>query len=90
MGRRECAPRTAPPNTAPAELVLAHRTIKARPPRLHDALDRAHIAHEWLYERTEGHGFYDESHRAELLAKIAAFLDANIGDEAEASSTHPN
>ena len=57
---------------------------------MHDALDRAHIAHEWLYERTEGHGFYDESHRAELLAKIAAFLDANIGDEAAASSTHPN
>ena len=47
--------------------------------RLHAALDKAHIAHEWVYERTEGHGFYDEAHRAELLTRIAAFLDANIG-----------
>jgi len=52
---------------------------------LHDALDRAHVAHEWIYERTEGHGFYDEGHRAELLAKVAAFLDANIGPTAELS-----
>jgi len=47
--------------------------------RLHAALDKAHIAHEWLYQRTEGHGFYDEGNRAELLTKIAAFLDSNIG-----------
>ena len=47
--------------------------------RLHSALDKAHIAHEWLYQRTEGHGFYDEGNRAELLTKIAEFLDANIG-----------
>jgi len=51
---------------------------------LHDALDRAHVAHEWIYERTEGHGFYDEGHRAELLGKIAAFLDASIGPNASA------
>jgi dipeptidyl aminopeptidase/acylaminoacyl peptidase len=50
--------------------------------RLHAALDKAHIAHEWIYERTEGHGFYDEDHRADLDAKIAAFLDANIGQRA--------
>ena len=49
---------------------------------LHAALDKAHIAHEWVYQRTEGHGFYDEGNRTELLAKIAAFLDANIGDAA--------
>ena len=55
---------------------------------MHDALDRAHIAHEWLYERTEGHGFYDEGHRAELFAKIAGFLDANIGDGATVSGEH--
>jgi dipeptidyl aminopeptidase/acylaminoacyl peptidase len=47
--------------------------------RLHAALDKAHIAHEWLYQRTEGHGFYDEGNRAELLTRIAAFLDSNIG-----------
>ena len=47
--------------------------------RLHAALDKAHIAHEWLYQRTEGHGFYDEGNRAELMTRIAAFLDANLG-----------
>jgi dipeptidyl aminopeptidase/acylaminoacyl peptidase len=51
---------------------------------LHDALDRAHVRHEWIYERTEGHGFYDERHRTQLLEKIAAFLDANIGPNASA------
>ena len=46
---------------------------------LHDALNRAHIAHEWVYQRTEGHGFYDEDHRTDLYGKIVGFLDANIG-----------
>ncbi|HEY6986591.1 MAG TPA: prolyl oligopeptidase family serine peptidase, partial [Rhodanobacteraceae bacterium] len=50
--------------------------------RLHDALDRAHVAHEWIYQRTEGHGFYDEHNRTDLMAKMAAFLDANIGTAA--------
>jgi len=50
--------------------------------RLHDALDRAHVAHEWLYQRTEGHGFYDEGNRTDLMAKMVAFLDANIGTAA--------
>ena len=49
---------------------------------LHSALNKAHIAHEWLYKRTEGHGFYDEENRSELLTKVAAFLDANIGEAA--------
>jgi dipeptidyl aminopeptidase/acylaminoacyl peptidase len=46
---------------------------------LHYALDKARIEHEWLYERTEGHGFYEEGHRAALLTRLIAFLDANIG-----------
>jgi dipeptidyl aminopeptidase/acylaminoacyl peptidase len=49
--------------------------------RLHEALDKAHVAHEWLYQRTEGHGFYDEGNRTDLLTKIAAFLDASIGSD---------
>ena len=52
---------------------------------LHSALNKAHIEHEWIYERTEGHGFYDEGHIRDLLAKIAAFLDANIGGTAAKS-----
>jgi len=46
---------------------------------LHYALEKAHIEHEWLYRRTEGHGFYDEANRTELLERVIAFLDANTG-----------
>lgn len=46
---------------------------------LNAALDKAHIQHEWLYQRTEGHGFYDEKNVVGLFEKIAAFLDRNIG-----------
>ena len=46
---------------------------------LHNELDRRKIPHEWIYERTEGHGFYDEKHQADLYEKVLAFLDANIG-----------
>jgi dipeptidyl aminopeptidase/acylaminoacyl peptidase len=49
---------------------------------LHSALNKAHVEHEWLYQRTEGHGFYDEKHREELLASVMAFLDRNIGASA--------
>lgn len=46
---------------------------------LHAALLTRKIEHEWLYERTEGHGFYDEKHRAELYQKLIEFLDHEIG-----------
>ncbi len=49
---------------------------------LHAALDKAHIAHEWLYQRTEGHGFYDERNIADLLTRVTGFLDRNIGNTA--------
>ena len=49
---------------------------------LHSALNKAHVEHEWLYQRTEGHGFYDEKHHEELLASVMAFLDRNIGASA--------
>ncbi len=47
--------------------------------RLHNELDRRRIAHEWLYERNEGHGFYDVAHTTQMYEKIIAFLDAQIG-----------
>jgi dipeptidyl aminopeptidase/acylaminoacyl peptidase len=47
--------------------------------KLHDELVRRKIPHEWLFERTEGHGFYDEDHAYEMYNKIIAFLDDNIG-----------
>ena len=36
---------------------------------------------EWLYQRTEGHGFYDEANVADMYSKVLGFLDRNIGTE---------
>lgn len=52
---------------------------------LHNALNQRKIDHEWIYERTEGHGFYDEKHIVEMYEKMLAFLDREIG---AASATH--
>jgi len=41
---------------------------------------------EWIYDRSEGHGFYKEEHVAELFEKLVAFLDRNIGATAAASA----
>lgn len=49
---------------------------------LHSALNKAHIEHEWLYQRTEGHGFYDEKNIEDLFGKVGEFLDRNIGAKA--------
>jgi acetyl esterase/lipase len=49
---------------------------------LHAALEKRKIPHEWIYERTEGHGFYDEKHVEQLYQKLFAFLDRNIGANA--------
>ncbi|MBS0583804.1 MAG: S9 family peptidase [Proteobacteria bacterium] len=46
---------------------------------LHGELAKRKIEHEWLYQRTEGHGFYDEAHTREMYEKVLAFLDRNIG-----------
>ncbi|MEO7323397.1 MAG: S9 family peptidase [Dokdonella sp.] len=51
---------------------------------LRSALNKAHIEHEWLYQRTEGHGFYDEKNLQELFGRVVAFLDRNIGAPATA------
>ncbi len=34
---------------------------------------------EWLYQPTEGHGFYDEGNVETLYERVLAFLDRNIG-----------
>ena len=46
---------------------------------LHAALQDRKVPHEWLYEPDEWHGFYTEDHINEVLTKVNAFLDANIG-----------
>ncbi len=45
--------------------------------RLRAELQKRKVEPEWLYKRSEGHGFYDEANRAEMLEKLIAFLDAN-------------
>ncbi|MDR3388737.1 MAG: S9 family peptidase [Rudaea sp.] len=53
---------------------------------LHNALLQRKVEHEWLYERTEGHGFYTEAHAAEMDEKILAFLDRQIGVQKPATA----
>ncbi len=55
--------------------------------RLHAALDKAHVEHEWLYQRNEGHGFYDEKNREDLFMKVIAFLDRSIGVDKVAATS---
>jgi dipeptidyl aminopeptidase/acylaminoacyl peptidase len=47
--------------------------------RMHAALRAGNIEHEWLYQRNEAHGFYNETHVAEMYRSVVAFLDRNIG-----------
>ncbi len=63
------------------------RVPAAQGERLHDALTKKGIAHEWLYERNEGHGFYDEAHTAEMYEKIVAFLGQEIGNDKSVAET---
>ena len=56
---------------------------------LHEALDKAHVEHEWLYQRTEGHGFYDEKNTEDLFNKVIAFLGRNIGASADSKHAAP-
>lgn len=46
---------------------------------LRSALSKAGIEHEWLYQRAEGHGFYDEGNAEDMFAKIEAFMGRSIG-----------
>lgn len=46
---------------------------------LHQALANRHIAHAWLFDPDEMHGFYDEAHNAELYTQLVQFLGTNIG-----------
>ena len=55
------------------------RVPKAQGESMRLALEKAGNPPEWIYERTEGHGFYDEKHVADLYEKMLAFLDKNIG-----------
>jgi len=55
--------------------------------RLHDALTLRKVEHEWLYQRTEGHGFYAEPHLVEMYEQVIALLDEQIGDKRTREAT---
>lgn len=46
---------------------------------LRNAMLKRGKAVDWLYQATEGHGFYDEGNVVEMYQRILAFLDRNIG-----------
>src|SRR5690606_20621322 len=46
---------------------------------LRNALLKRGKSVEWLYQPSEGHGFFLEKNRTELYEKLIAFLDKNIG-----------
>ncbi|MEP6940599.1 MAG: alpha/beta fold hydrolase [Rudaea sp.] len=55
------------------------RVPKTQGEAMRTALAKSGNEPEWVYERTEGHGFYEEGNVAELYRKMLAFLDRNIG-----------
>jgi len=63
-------------------LVVGGKDTTVRPMQglaLHQALLDRHIAHEWMLDPGEAHGFYDEANTAELYTKLVQFLYSNIG-----------
>lgn len=64
------------------------RVPPAQGEALHEALLQRKIDHAWLYQRNEGHGYYDEAHVADMYTKILAFLDSTIGDGNGRSAAH--
>ena len=46
---------------------------------LHNALLKRNVDHEWIFDSTEGHGFYTEAHVADLYRRMIVFLDRQIG-----------
>ena len=45
------------------------------------------VDHEWLYQRTEGHGFYAEPHLVEMYEQVIALLDEQIGEKRNKETT---
>jgi dipeptidyl aminopeptidase/acylaminoacyl peptidase len=55
------------------------RVPKEQGENMRAALTRSKNAPEWLYERIEGHGFYEQAHVAKLYRTLLEFLDKHIG-----------
>jgi dipeptidyl aminopeptidase/acylaminoacyl peptidase len=66
-----------------AKLMLVHGGEDERAPiEQLESLEKALKAHDYPYEKLimddEGHGFYNDSHRAKYYEKMLSFLDANL------------
>ncbi|MDC8015732.1 alpha/beta hydrolase family protein [Tahibacter soli] len=77
-----------------AKIMIVAAGMDKRVPPVHSqdlriALEKKGIAHEWLYQRNEAHGYYDEKNREDMYTKLVAFLDANIGANAGAATAAP-
>jgi dipeptidyl aminopeptidase/acylaminoacyl peptidase len=55
------------------------RVPAAQADAMRAALAKNHNEPEWVYERTEGHGFYDEDHVTRMYERLLDFLDRQIG-----------
>lgn len=56
---------------------------------LRSALGKRGVDVEWVYRPTEGHGFYDEANATDMLEKLVAFLNQNIGAGKQAEKPAP-
>ncbi len=73
-----------------AAVMIVHGEEDKRAPfsqakALRSALDERHYSYEWLAKPDEGHGFYEEANLMELYTRLLAFLDRNIGAQANAA-----
>ena len=73
-------------------VLLAHGGRDERAPiahaeKLRDALTDLGRPPEWIVERTEGHGFFDEAARLRLYQKVVAFLERNTAPRPVAPAT---
>jgi dipeptidyl aminopeptidase/acylaminoacyl peptidase len=74
-----------------APVLLIHGKDDERAPyehavRMRDALVKAGNAPEWLSERLEGHGFYEEGNRAAAYEKMLAFFAKHLSPVTTASN----
>jgi dipeptidyl aminopeptidase/acylaminoacyl peptidase len=74
-----------------ASVMLIHGSLDARAPmehakRMREALAKAGREVEWITERGEAHGFFEERNRVDTYERILAFFARHLGPEASATA----